>query len=325
MKTYQLGEKFNILFPYAKTNLHQYLRDRRWRAPQSVNLSRSRLWDQVLGVTEALSKIITFVDPEEPGRILFGFHLDLKPSNILIDGETTVSKDLFKITDFGQTQFIDPAFAETTKVIGGGGTDAYAPPEYLGPHQNHVYDVWSLGIIILEIFAFAVRDVDGLIHEEFGLDNVRFTVEAGVKNSRFYTRDNESGQWVLKCQIVAWIESLMQYASEKFPESRVFISELRGLIKQMLEPDMKKRIVISQVLSQMRTIFKVVNAEPDRDQADVLREQDERILVDERQVDFYPKGVFNRTSHLSSFIILENSKQSLRIFAGNHIRGACSM
>jgi serine/threonine protein kinase len=32
-KTYQLGDKFNILFPCARTNLFEYLRDTKWLAP----------------------------------------------------------------------------------------------------------------------------------------------------------------------------------------------------------------------------------------------------------------------------------------------------
>jgi serine/threonine protein kinase len=278
-KTYQLGDKFNILFPFAKTNLYDYLRNRRWYAPQHARINKNPLWEQVLGITVALNKIINFTDPDDPDHVFFGYHLDLKPQNILIDNSATGSRDTFKITDFGQATFLDPAFATTTRIHGSGGTDAYAPPEYLQAHQDRVYDVWSLGIIVLEILAFAIRGVDGLLHQDTGLDNVRHTKEGGHSNSRFYTFVDS--QPVVKRKILDWVESLVNDESIK-KESREFVRNLQMLIMDMLEPQMKDRITIDKVAVKMRKIFQMKATEAIEVTAESLKEKDEIILVDLR-------------------------------------------
>ncbi|CAM0958906.1 unnamed protein product [Alopecurus aequalis] len=69
------------------------------------------------------------------------FHLNLKPSNILMDKNMTA-----KIADFGSPRLV--ASAETHKTLG------YMPPEYIeGGYISEKYDVFSLGVIILTIMA----------------------------------------------------------------------------------------------------------------------------------------------------------------------------
>jgi serine/threonine protein kinase len=299
-KTYQLGDKFNILFPWAKTNLFDYLRNSVWRAPQQARIGKNPLWEQILGITKALSKIINFTDPDEPDKTIFGYHCDLKPQNILIDNSAAGSRDVFKITDFGQATFLNPVVAGTSQIRSyiqvHGGTDAYAPPEYLDAEQDRVYDIWSLAIIVLEVLAYAVRGADGLLHPENGLDNVRATREGRQTNARFYT-DGGSGA-IVKPKIRKWIEDLLKDPSIEDIENQQFVQNLCQLIALMLEPQMKKRIGIDAVVAKMGEIFQMKASEIVEVPAESLKAKDEVVLVDLK----YVKRLYIEVNFLLIFV-----------------------
>jgi serine/threonine protein kinase len=284
MQTYQLGERFNILFPYAKSNLQDYLRN--GQAPRDRHIFNNPLWEQVLGITEALSKIINFKDPEDTAghKGLKGYHLDLKPQNVLVFVERAPgrpSKDVLKISDFGQSEFVDvgPGHSSTTsRLIRAGGTGAYAPPEYYGMGATGVYDVWSLGIIVLEILAFAIRGIDGLTHRTTGLDNVRHTIGSQYYNSRFYTGQGQTAK--IKPEILTWLNELIEDQVLQESEREQFVRPLVKLGLEMLEPDYVNRKSIDKVLSKMWEIFKTGISESSEETAMSLKKSDEEILVD---------------------------------------------
>jgi serine/threonine protein kinase len=287
-QTYQLGKRFNILFPYAKSNLQNYLR--KGQAPRDRHPSKNLLWEQVLGITEALSKIINFEDPQDPTghRDMKGYHLDLKPQNVLVFVERAPgrpSKNVLRISDFGQSEFLDGAVGpsgSTSRLIGAGGTDAYAPPEYYGIGASEKYDVWSLGIIVLEILAFAVRGIDGLKDRRAGLDNVRHTKGSEYFNSRFYSGRGRGAK--IKPEILTWLKELLQDESVQDSERKLFVKPLAGLCLEMLEPDYTKRKSIDDALSKMREIFQADSSESSEETALSLKRNDEEILVDLKYV-----------------------------------------
>lgn len=75
------------------------------------------------------------------------FHLDLKPANILMDNNM-----MPRIGDFGLSRFFPSTETCTTMTLFG--TWGYIPPEHINKHQiSPKYDVFSLGVIIIQIMA----------------------------------------------------------------------------------------------------------------------------------------------------------------------------
>ncbi|MFN8376549.1 MAG: FHA domain-containing serine/threonine-protein kinase [Anaerolineae bacterium] len=79
-------------------------------------------------------------------------HLDLKPSNVLIDPQTEQGFPRFVLTDFGIARFVQPSGHVTMY----GGTPAYMSPEQFGfgdEKPDRRSDIYQFGIILYELVA----------------------------------------------------------------------------------------------------------------------------------------------------------------------------
>ncbi|OWZ13565.1 NEK protein kinase [Phytophthora megakarya] len=75
-------------------------------------------------------------------------HRDLKPKNILLDGD-----DIVKLTDFGVSKMLQSTF-DCAKTVTG--TPHYMAPELLeGSAYDYKSDVWSLGCVLYELATFS--------------------------------------------------------------------------------------------------------------------------------------------------------------------------
>ncbi|XP_019155405.1 PREDICTED: probable LRR receptor-like serine/threonine-protein kinase At3g47570 [Ipomoea nil] len=92
-------------------------------------------------------------------------HCDLKPSNILLDKDLTAHIGDFGISRLYSRTIGDP-IGEQTSTIGLKGSIGYVPPEYgIGAKASTFGDVYSFGIILLEMFT-AKRPTDDLFNGE---------------------------------------------------------------------------------------------------------------------------------------------------------------
>uniref|UniRef100_A0ACD6A256 Uncharacterized protein n=1 Tax=Avena sativa TaxID=4498 RepID=A0ACD6A256_AVESA len=98
-------------------------------------------WHTCYQIIEGTCNGLQYLHEQTNGPII---HLDLKPANILL-GDVLVPK----ITDFGLSRLLDREQTICTMMVTG--TLGYMPPEYLQGILTPMSDIFSLGVIILEI------------------------------------------------------------------------------------------------------------------------------------------------------------------------------
>lgn len=268
------------MYPKASTNLNKLLRDPKfgYGDKSGARLQTLDAWAQLLGVCSALRMMHEYDSGygDYAGRGHTCIHFDLKPDNILIERQT----GNWLLTDFGQAALTESQSDTIPRVGGHFGTDAYAPPENddtsmpFGP----AYDIWSLGCIILEVTAFAVRGHDGLTGTSTmaGLDQVRKSVPTWARNQdeRFFCLQRLGGGYIVKKEIAQFMDDLPSGLMGETDDlaSSSFLLRLIVLINRMLRPQPKDRMGIFSVVDILASALNVALIAP--------LEQKEHVVVE---------------------------------------------
>ena len=239
-----------IIFPLASSDLRkQLLQPRDTLGPGGVR--SHAFWDQLLGVSRALAKMHSFNVPDaQRENIIFFYHFDLKPANILVGIDGT-----FIISDFGQAHFLRPengAYVDSSIAEDCSGDPSYAPPENDSSHlvdgkhleKSRKYDTWCLGCIFLEVLWYVVKGCRG--SEE--LDCLR---NFNSPNDYFYYLDQNGAH--LKNDLKDKTTKLSSMADWAVDQD--FIGRMVNLIFEMLNTNPRQRFTAEEVVHQLSHIL----------------------------------------------------------------------
>ena len=244
LMTYVHGDSYNLIFPFADSDLRMYLRDAA-NVPTSLE-QKIHLWAQVRNLASAL--VIIHQNTLKDGALshsYIGYHHDLKPQNILISNGT------FKIADLGLARF---KFGKTdSKTSLRWGTNLYGPPESYKrdgsnlPIISRKFDVWSLGCIISEIVTFTLLGPEGL----FDFSEARTTTNSLTNSEDDWYHDMKT----LKPEVHHWFDHLKTFAP-----TDTFTSKMLDLVISMLRSDPTERPDSALVAAELTRLVQLLES-----------------------------------------------------------------
>ncbi|KAF4773455.1 protein kinase domain-containing protein [Colletotrichum scovillei] len=159
LATWRQGERWSMLFPWAKCNLKDY-----WRNTEPKNTPEFVQWiaTQCRGIAQGLQKIHR--KPSNHAQD-FGIHGDIKPENLLLFESPRYPEGILVISDFGFTRFHCRDTRSNTSFIGWSPTHC-APEVQLGKKISRSYDIWTLGCVYVEFATWYLTGSKG-VGDEF--------------------------------------------------------------------------------------------------------------------------------------------------------------
>ena len=196
------GDQYSLIFPLATEDLRGM-----WAHIEPHSVERNYYLQEMAGIAEALSYLHNDFQAQEP-MALVGYHMDVKPENILIFGET------WKLSDFTFSS-VQPKVSPLLELPPHPGSGTYEPPAcQLELAQTTAYDIWSLGCVLLECLIWYAQGAGAI--GAFAEDRLKdsSTDIPHIKDDCFFVLGNgDPNSFALvevKPAVLNWIEKLQQ-------------------------------------------------------------------------------------------------------------------
>jgi serine/threonine protein kinase len=218
----------NLLFPLCDKDLAKFMRDER----SAIFGDDYKIHRALFGLSSAIEMVHCFFSEEHQLKLI-GCHYDLKPKNILVDGER------FLLADFGLSRLRPESDGSNSTFKRGEG-------DYLAPECEAVdngfekhsigraSDIWSFGCILVEVQTYVI----------WGPEGVRRFREA-----RKHDVQNWRVSWFRSCnslspEVSHWIDSLEKEA-DRIGQQMLFLA------RRMLSDEAGRRPKIQQVRAEL--------------------------------------------------------------------------
>ncbi|MEO9167671.1 MAG: protein kinase, partial [Aestuariivirga sp.] len=156
-------------------------------------------------------------------------HLDLKPSNVMINAQ-----GLVKLIDFGSS--LAASTAEDTKISSHAGTADYAAPEHLlGVKPSSLSDIYSLGVITYEMLT-------GFLPYGGGFKSASQISRAQYLPAKTRRRD-----------IPEWIDAAIEQAVQLTPQRRTEV--LSAFVENLRKPNSALKLVRDKPLLESNPLL----------------------------------------------------------------------
>jgi serine/threonine protein kinase len=263
------GENCYILFPLARMNLREFLKEK-----QRVADSKLTLWllRQMKGLADAINWIHN-LDNYVPGTHLQlpgsarqterkqGYHHDLKPENMLLFYPgTDYTEGSLKVSDFGMGKVNRVPLGSqiiSRQTSTPSGTLTYESPDFeMHKKIGRPHDVWALGCVLLELLCWLfIAPYSG--GKSFQTDR-RGPVRSGdsdiIGDSYYHmTTKHEVKTPKLKSVVVKWM-SVIEANPSCVDEFRLILELIRKP-EGLLEPDMKTRMPAGTLNNVLKKIL----------------------------------------------------------------------
>jgi serine/threonine protein kinase len=291
LATYEMGNKYHLMFPYANANLRKYWDDH----PKPTFDRKTVLWSlrQMSGLASGLKLIHAFKVTfplsvpgagtgdvrlakgkdivqlrVEQGEQYYGRHGDIKPENILWFSHDQSGHQpdrdpmgVLQIADFGLGRFhgrdsrsgINPE-----KILS---SPTYEPPEckMLLP-VSRVYDIWSLGCIYLEFVTWLLRGSKAIT--DFSDHRGRLALDTGINDDNFFTitkTEDGTRKVAIREEVKSWSEEL--HAHENC--SQLIHDLLHLTMSWLLVVETEKRIKAHWLCISFEPLLRKAETDPD--------------------------------------------------------------
>ncbi|KAJ5867576.1 hypothetical protein N7534_002129 [Penicillium rubens] len=259
-----IGTNYSIFMPLAICDLSAHMKEDNRTRPYTT-AEKADIIHCARGLARGLEFLHNGMRTAEGDRIVC-YHMDLKPSNILVFLENVGDKQGFvwKISDFGMSRlklksrreetdfdswFVrfqqprDVSASATYNRRGDGGT--YLGPESLSPHRamRTANDIWSLGCVLSIVFAYLEEGSSGV--ERYRERRRKHRASDG---DRFFVTNSLFSRPRIHPEVTEWHEKLIKKARKRSSkEGEALRSMLDYLEREVLQPDQLKRCKADQL------------------------------------------------------------------------------